>query len=163
MKGMAALPENSQAPDFTLPAADGKRVRLADELQNGPVLLAFFKISCPTCQYGMPFLDRLGKQLAGSAAKMFAVSQDTPADTERFNAEFGFETAQLFDAEAERYPVSNAYGITHVPTAFLIEPDGRIAHKMESWSKDDVERIAQKLDTAAPFRPGEEVLPFRPG
>ena len=160
---MAALPENSQAPDFTLPAADGKQVRLADALKNGPVLLTFFKISCPTCQYGMPFLDRLGKQLAGSAAKMFAISQDTPADTERFNVEFRFESPELFDAEDEQYPVSNAYGITHVPTAFLIEPDGRIAYKMESWSKSDVERIAQKLAADPPFQPGEDVLPFRPG
>ncbi len=160
---MAALPENSQAPDFTLPTADGKQVRLTDELKDGRVLLAFFKISCPTCQYGMPFLDRLGKQLEGSSAKMFAISQDTPADTERFNSELRFEAPELFDSEDERYPVSNAYGITHVPTVFLIEPDGRIAYKMESWSKSDVERIAQKLVAAPPFQPGEDVLPFRPG
>ena len=160
---MAALPENSQAPDFTLPAADGKRVRLADELKDGQVLLTFFKISCPTCQYAMPFLDRLARQLEGSSAKMFAISQDTPADTERFNAEFRFEAPELFDAEDEQYPVSNAYGITHVPTAFLIESDGRIAYKMESWSKSDVEQIAKKLAAAPPFRPGEDVLPFRPG
>ena len=39
---MAALPENSQAPDITLSNADGEQVRLIDELKTGPVLLTFF-------------------------------------------------------------------------------------------------------------------------
>jgi len=160
---MPALPVNSQAPDFTLSNADGEQVRLIDELKNGPVLLTFFKIACPTCQYGMPFLDRLGKQLAGTQAQMIAISQDTPPDTERFNVEFNFEAIELFDSADEQYPASNAYGLVHVPTAFLIEPDGRIAHTMESWSKSDVEKFAEKLSTASPFKPGEDVIEYRPG
>ena len=160
---MAILPENSQAPDFTLSTADGEQVRLIDELKNGPVLLTFFKISCPTCQYALPFLDRLHKQVQGSSAKTFAISQDTPAATERFNVEFHFDTPELFDSINDLYPVSNAYGITNVPTAFLIEPDGRIAHVMERWSKSDVEQIAEKLSIASPFQPGEDVVVYRPG
>ncbi len=160
---MAALPENSQAPDITLSNADGEQVRLIDELKTGPVLLTFFKIACPTCQYGMPYLDRLGKQLSGTSAKMIAISQDTPADTERFNVEFNFESTQLFDSADEQYPASNAYGLSHVPTAFLIEADGRIAHTMESWSKSDVDKFAEKLSVASPFKPGEDVIEYRPG
>ena len=56
---MAALTAGTKAPDFELRAMDGKRFVLRDELAHGPLVLAFFKVSCPTCQYAFPFLERL--------------------------------------------------------------------------------------------------------
>ena len=51
---MAALPPGSKAPDFELPDRDGASHSLSDALRKGPVLLTFFKISCPTCQFQSP-------------------------------------------------------------------------------------------------------------
>ena len=163
MTVMPALPKDSQAPDFTLSDADGGNFSLREALAAGPVILTFFKTTCPTCQYALPFLDRLAGELDGNGATAIAVSQDTTIDGERFIAEYGYETRQIFDTEDSGFPVSNAYGLTNVPTVFLIEPGGRIAHTMVSWSKADVEEIASKLGVAAPFQRGEDVLPFRPG
>ncbi len=160
---MAALPPNSRAPDFTLGDAGGTEFRLYEELRSGPVLVTFFKSGCPTCQYGLPFLDRLARSLRGAAASAVAVCQDTPSDGARFKAEFAYETRQVFDLQESGFSVSNAYGLTNVPTVFLVEPGGSIAHTMVSWSKADVEQIARKLKVAPPFRPNEAVLPFRPG
>lgn len=56
---MAALAVGAKAPDFELKTLDGKRVSLNEELARGAVVLAFFKVSCPTCQYAFPFLERL--------------------------------------------------------------------------------------------------------
>ena len=47
---MPALDTGVMAPDFTLPTIDGEQVSLKEALQKGPVLLAFFKVSCPVCQ-----------------------------------------------------------------------------------------------------------------
>ena len=58
---MAALATGTKAPDFDLKTLDGKRFSLGEELASGPVVLAFFKVSCPTCQYAFPFLERLHK------------------------------------------------------------------------------------------------------
>ena len=41
---MAALTAGTKAPDFELKAMDGKRFVLRDELAQGPVVLAFFKV-----------------------------------------------------------------------------------------------------------------------
>lgn len=159
---MAALPEGSRAPDFALRDADGAEFRLSRALRSGSVLLAFYKTDCPTCQYGLPFVDRLASNVAGRATAV-AVCQDTPLDAARFGDELGVGMPQVFDREESRFPVSNAYGLTRVPTVFLVEPDGRIAHTMVSWSKGDLEEISAKLSVAPPFEPGEDVLPFRPG
>jgi peroxiredoxin len=58
---MPALAVGARAPDFELKTLDGKRGWLGEELSRGPVVLAFFKVSCPTCQYAFPFLERLHK------------------------------------------------------------------------------------------------------
>ena len=160
---MAALPVNAEAPDFTLPDADGDEFSLYEALRDGPVVLTFFKTTCPTCQYALPFLDRLAAALDGSGSSAVAVSQDTPIDGEWFKDEFGYGTRQVFDSEDSGFEVSNAYGLTNVPTVFLVEPGGRIAHTMVSWSKADVERLASSLGVDAPFNPGESVLPYKPG
>jgi peroxiredoxin len=52
---MAALASGTKAPEFDLKTLEGKRFSFADELTHGPVVLAFFKVSCPTCQYALPF------------------------------------------------------------------------------------------------------------
>ena len=159
---MAALPTDSHAPDFCLRDAEGDEFRLYSALRSGPVLLTFFKASCPTCEYALPYLDRFNAELNGSGTAV-AVSQDTPADTERFNLEQGYGTRQVFDTEETGFAVSDAYGLTNVPTVFLVGTDGVIKHTMVSWSKEDIEELAGKLGLDSPFLAGEDVLVYRPG
>ena len=162
MSSMPALPTGSRAPDFSLRDADGSEFQLYSALASGPVLLTFFKASCPTCQYALPYLDRFNAKLNGSGTAV-AVSQDTPADAERFNLEHGYITKQVFDTEEAGFAVSNAYGLTNVPTVFLVGTDGVIEHTMVSWSKADVEELAGKLGLNSPFLAGEDVLVYKPG
>lgn len=166
---MAALPPGSKAPDFELPDRDGASHSLSDALSRGPVLLTFFKISCPTCQYGVPFISRLAPPLEGKPVTVWGISQDSPESTAGFNREFEVGMAELFDAEEQDYAVSNAYGITHVPTSFLIEQDGTVSVSSVGWDKKEVELISQYLGEATsipgltPFNPAESVLDFRGG
>ncbi len=41
--GATGLRIGEQAPDFTLPNQVGKKVRLADRLASGPVVLSFYR------------------------------------------------------------------------------------------------------------------------
>ena len=124
---MAALTAGAKAPEFELKAMDGRRFQLRDELARGPVVLAFFKVSCPTCQYAFPFLERLhqayGHRPSGDKeVRLVGVSQNDPKDTAAFTKEFGVTFPVLLD-EIGKYPVSNAYGLTNVPTVFWIAQD----------------------------------------
>ena len=56
---MSMLQVGKSAPHFELAAIDGKSYSLQEGLKRGPVLAAFFKVNCPTCQYTLPFLERL--------------------------------------------------------------------------------------------------------
>jgi peroxiredoxin len=165
---MAALTAGTKAPEFELKAMDGKRFVLRDELARGPVVLAFFKAGCPTCQYTFPFLERLYRACGHKNVTLVGVSQNEPAKTALFTKEFGVTFPVLLDGR-EAYPVSNAYGLTNVPTVFWIAQDGEIEVSSVGWSKADFTEIsrkmaeAEKVASVAVFKPGEDVRDFRAG
>jgi len=151
------LTTGSPAPPFTLKDLEGVPHSLTEILSAGPVLLAFYKISCPVCQLTLPFLNRI----ASGSLQIVAVSQDDPAATRRFQAKFGV-LPTLLDREEEGYPVSNSFGITHVPTLFLVEPDGAISQVAEGFVKSDLESIGARAGIPA-FRQEETVPAWKAG
>jgi peroxiredoxin len=165
---MAALANGTKAPEFARKTFDGKRFSLNDELARGPVVLAFFKVSCPTCQYAFPFLERLYKAYGQKGVALVGVSQNDANETAAFAKDFGVTFPILLD-DIRKYPVSNAYGLTNVPSIFWIAPDGEIEVSSVGWVKADFEQINRKMaeaGKAAPavmFKPGEDVRDFRAG
>jgi len=131
-------------------------------------VLAFFKVSCPTCQYAFPFFQRLHKAYADKGVKLAGVSQNDAKETAAFAKEFGVSFPLLLD-DTKTYPVSNAYGLTNVPTIFWVAQDGEIEVSSVGWLKADFEEInrkmadVSKIAVAAVFRPREDVLDFKAG
>lgn len=167
---MAALPPGKIAPEFSLPAASvsGETISLQSTLRQGPVLLAFFKVSCPTCQYTFPYLDRLHKAHGQTKVTILGISQNNQRETADFLKEYGVTFPALLD-DLSGYAVSNAYGLTNVPTLFLIGQDGKIQITSVGWVKKEIEDINRELATAervlppAIFNPAEDVRDFRAG
>ena len=165
---MAALAAGKLAPEFSLPTVDGKTVSLHQALKKGPVVLAFFKVSCPVCQYAFPFYERMFQAHRNDNVSFLGVSQDKAKDTQLFMKKFGVTFPIALD-DPKDYAVSNAYGLTNVPTLFYIEPGGEIEISSVSWSKTEVEAINQKLAAlrrqppALLWRKGEDVRDFRAG
>ncbi len=165
---MAALTAGTSAPDFTLPTMDGKQFSLKDALARGPVLAAFFKISCPVCQFALPFVERIYKAYGNRSVTIIGVSQNERKDTAGFLKEYGVTFPVLLD-DTHTYPVSNAYGLTNVPTLFWIAPDGEIEISSVGWMRKEIDEINRKaagITGAGPqpvFQPGEDVPDFRAG
>jgi peroxiredoxin len=165
---MAALTAGTSAPDFKLQTMDGKQFSLRDALARGPVVAAFFKVSCPVCQYTFPFLERIYKAHGGKNVTIAAISQNERKDTAAFMKEYGGTFPILLD-DTNTYPVSNAYGLTNVPTIFWIAQDGEIEISSVGWERKEIEAINQKaarINGEGPkpvFRSDEQVPDFRAG
>jgi peroxiredoxin len=153
------LEPGSRAPDFRLPRLDGGMTALPEILANGPAVVAFFKTTCPVCQLTLPFLERIHK---GGTLPVYAISQDNAEDTREFNRQFGVALPTLLDTGRSGYPVSDAYGISSVPTTFLIERDGGISRVIEGWSKREVEWLGGLAGVEA-IRQGDNVPEWKPG
>jgi peroxiredoxin len=156
------------APRFSLKALDNRDYSLTILMERGPVVAAFFKVSCPVCQFTFPFLERLHKRYGGDGVTFLGISQDDARATSKFAKEYGITFPILIDDE-NGYVVSNAYGLTNVPTIFLIEPEGTVKVSCMGFDRKDLETIAAELASRKRiaqtplFRPDEVIPSNKPG
>jgi peroxiredoxin len=140
---MTHIVAGNMAPGFSLKSFDGKEHSLDALMRRGPVVAAFFKISCPVCQFTFPFLERLHKKYGGEGVTFLGISQDDARSTRKFTQEYGVTFPVLTDEDG--YPVSNRYGLTNVPTIFLINSDGTVKVSSMGFDRKDLEAIAASL------------------
>jgi peroxiredoxin len=148
----------SRSPAFSLTDLSAKRLASSELLADGPLVLAFYKSSCPVCQLTLPFLDRV----AQAGMRIIGVSQDKEADTERFRERFNLSMPFLLDRAEDGYPASNGFGITNVPSLFLIESDGTILTSTSGFSKAYLEDLGKRAGVTV-FRPEEKVPEWKAG
>ena len=166
---MTHIVAGNMAPGFSLRALDGTEYALKKLLQQGPAVAAFFKVSCPVCQFTFPFLERLYKRYGGDGLTFLGISQDDARATKDFAREFGVTFPMVLDEKQNGYPASNAYGLTNVPTIFLIETDGSVKVSCMGFDKKYLESIAtalaerKNIPPAVLFRPNESVPDHKPG
>lgn len=164
---MALLKSGSQAPTFTLTGMEGGKLSSSEALERGPLLVAFFKVSCPTCQYIFPFIERIHQQFRGHGIQVWGVSQDGAKTSRSFAEEFEVTFPILVDDHP--HDVSDAYGLTHVPTLFLIDSHGQIVLATDGFDKKDLLAVHRWLaeysasNPPALFLPTERVPEFKPG
>jgi peroxiredoxin len=152
------LSAGAKAPGFTLYDVSGRKHTLGEILERGAVLLALYKISCPTCQLTMPYLERI----AAGSLQVIGISQDDERGTQRFLKTHSLAMPTLFDREEDGYKVSNAFGITHVPSLFLVETDGTISVAMSGFAKRDLEAIGRRAGVE-PFHAEDHVPEWKAG
>jgi len=164
---MGTIKKGEAAPAFELPGMEGGHYSLQKALARGPLLTAFFKVSCPTCQYTLPFVERLHQQFRANGIQIWAVSQDDARDSRRFAKEFGTTFPVLIDEYP--YETSREYGIKFVPTLFVISSGGKVELVTDGFAKVDILEIQKWLAKScsvqppALFLPNEKVPEFKPG
>jgi len=160
---MPALEPGRPAPNIRSGAFELDRERT-----KRPIVLAFFKISCPTCQYALPFLERLHKAYGNNGPEIVGVSQNSESDTQAFKKQYGISFPVVLD-DKQSYAASNAYGLINVPTIFYVSSDGKIEQTSVGWIKSEFEDLNRKMAGAARtkpaevFKPGEAVAEFKAG
>ena len=161
------LTAGRSAPNWELSSTDGKQYSLKDGLAKEPVVLAFFKVECPICQFTFPFLERLSQQLKTHGVQIWGISQDDQRATQRFAKEYGITLPLLIDDYP--YETSRNYRLEYVPSVFLIGPDRKISIASEGFSKADLlaiqKALAQQHAVVPPelFQPHERIPEYRPG
>ena len=153
------LKPGAHACEFRLARLDGGEITLGEMTANGPALLAFFKVTCPVCQLTLPFLERI---YSHGSIPIYGISQNDAAGTREFNREFGVTFPVLLDTEESAFPVSDAFGISSVPTMFLVEIDGTVSRVMEGWRKTEIEWLGDQAGVR-PLRPSDHVPEWKAG
>jgi peroxiredoxin len=114
-------PASKVAPDFELPDLSGEAVSLA--ATAGSVrLIDFWATWCPPCRDEIPMLNELHQTYGGEGLTILAISDEKAEVVREFAEEVGMNYTNLIDPG----DVSASYRVLGLPTAFLIDRDGRI-------------------------------------
>lgn len=139
------------APDFTLPASNGKDVSLRDFRGRKLVIYFYPQDNTPTCTtQSCDFRDFNGK-FAELGAEVIGISPDDLKSHDKFITKFELPFLLLSDPEhqvAELFGVWNLkklYGREYmgiVRSTFLIDEEGRIA---QEWRNIKIKNHVQKV------------------
>ncbi|OGQ15593.1 MAG: hypothetical protein A3B70_01315 [Deltaproteobacteria bacterium RIFCSPHIGHO2_02_FULL_40_11] len=133
---MTDLPKDSSAPDFKL-----GDFQLTEMLKKGSVLLAFYKPTCPTCQFAFPYIEKIHTYYGTGPFQVIGISQEgNPQD---FSNMYSLTFPILSDTET--LTVSSQYKLIYVPTFFLVAPDRKIDWVSIGFQKEELKTLCEKL------------------
>lgn len=119
--------EGKPAPDFSLTSLDGRQVNLSD-LQGRHVLIDFWATWCPPCKKALPIIQSLSEGTDGLV--VLTVNGEPPSVSRPFLEKNGFSFTTLVDPGQS---VAVSYGVTAIPTTFIIAPDGTVARRLVGY------------------------------
>jgi thiol-disulfide isomerase/thioredoxin len=112
------------APDFELPALDGKNLKLSD-LRGKAVLLNFWATYCGPCKIEMPWFVELQKEYGPQGFQIVGVTMDDASKEEiaKFTNDMGVNYPILLGQDS----VAMSYGgVSVLPTTFFLDRDGKL-------------------------------------
>jgi cytochrome c biogenesis protein CcmG/thiol:disulfide interchange protein DsbE len=111
------------APALPSQVLRGPRVDLAS-LRGKPALVNFWASWCAPCKQEAPELERLARSRHGQARLVGVDWNDTTANATAFVRQQGLTYPILRDGSSE---VGRRFGLTGLPTTFVLDSHGRIA------------------------------------
>ncbi|MGO9907527.1 MAG: peroxiredoxin family protein [Solirubrobacteraceae bacterium] len=136
------------APEFSLASVDGGSVRLSELHADGPALLLFVSEECPTCTLTLRRLAPVLPALAAGGLRVAAIFEDPLEVAARVARRVGFGGAVL--SEPAPYEVSEAYSLVSLPTAVVVDGEGRERSRVVGW---DADRLGALLSTSLTHEP----------
>jgi peroxiredoxin Q/BCP len=151
--GEAGIRPGERAPDFTLPDAEGKPVRLAD-FSGRPVVLYFYpKDDTPGCtKEACTFRDQY-EDFRDAGAAVVGVSSDSSETHRKFAAKHRLPFTLLSDAAGKArkaYGVPATLGLLPGRVTFVIDADGVVRHVFNS-QLDATRHVREALAALAEF------------
>lgn len=133
------------APDFTLHTIDNKEIKLSD-FRGKRVILNFWATWCGPCRYEMPILQSCASELDKSDIRIIAIcTQDSTQNVSNYIKSNRLSFIIPLDTPGK---VAGIYGVSGLPTTFLIDSDGVITSiKIGPFiSQDELEEKIKTMD-----------------
>jgi peroxiredoxin len=141
------VPRPIAAPNFELVDLDGSLHKLAD-YRGKVVVLNFWATWCPPCRYEMPSMQRGWEAAEANGIVFIGVNVGEDADTVfMFLADYSVEFPLLLDKDAT---VIKEYQVVGLPTTFIVDPQGRITHRVVGSREWDNAALLRELRALLP-------------
>jgi peroxiredoxin len=131
------------APDFEGTTLTGEKINLKD-YKGKRVLLNFWASWCKPCMQEMPLLNDIHMSLGDQVETLFINVGESKGTVSEYLKEHQFSFPVTIDVTGK---ISKAFGITALPSTFIINEDGEIA-KIRLGEIEDYTLLQQWLADA---------------
>jgi peroxiredoxin len=130
----------TEAPMFKTIDADSIEFSLSDAIENGPVVLIFYRgYWCPVCNEHLESLQDSLKFIEEKGAQIIAVSPEKPEYLDKMADQTGAKFTLLYD---EDYKIANAYDVTFKPKKMqLFTYNVVLGAKLKDTHSDESQRL----------------------
>jgi len=144
---VATLENGSPAPQFSLTGLNGETIDLSQH-HGTPVLLNFFKSTCPWCQVEMPRLAEMYRRQGDVNVQVLGVvvGRDDNSSAEKFARDKQLDFPLAVDSEKT---VREEYLLQRVPTIVLVDAQGHVARVYEGSTEQLTGIVEQTMLAAA--------------
>ena len=145
------LEPGDTAPDFLLEDIAGGTFHFDAERQNSACLLVFWSMFCGPCRLQLTAVQNLYAKFRDAGLRVAAVSLD--GDPLRkvvggFARQDGYTFRVLLDEldDRETYKAADPYGVSGMPSTFLVERDGRVVARWVGLARgEELEKAVQSV------------------
>ncbi len=133
------------APEFQLPAAADKTIKLAD-YRGKVVLLDFWASWCGPCKQSFPWMNEMQSKYGAQGLVVLAVNVDQKReDANKFLAEVPAKFTVVFD---DKGATPKAYAVKTMPSSMLIGTDGMVKEVHRGFRAEDTAALEAKIRAA---------------
>jgi peroxiredoxin len=134
-----AVKVGSRAPDFTLPNAVGNDVSLRRLLNEGPVVVSFYRgIWCPFCNLELRALQQSAAEIVELGGCLVAISGQTPDNSLSTAEKNGLTYEVLSDAGLA---VARSYGLVFELPEYLQTDYRELGHPLPQFNGTDEQTL----------------------
>lgn len=138
----AAVEVGQAAPHFEVPAWKGDAMSLK-QYQGKVILLDFWASWCGPCRQSFPLFNQLYKDLKEKDFVILAVNIDEDQkDALKFLEDVPVDFSIGFDPKGK---IPELYGLTGMPTSYVIGKDGKIAKIIEGFTPSELVVIKKEV------------------
>ena len=142
----AAAGDRDAAAELVATYVTGEGPKTLAEAKGKVVIVDFWATYCDPCRKSFPKYQELVDQFGGELA-VIAISVDEPSDVDEqklkdFAKETGVKFSIVWDKE---HKTADAYKPPKMPTSFILDKEGNVAHKHAGYEGGEEQKIADEV------------------
>ncbi len=137
--------DGDRAQDFTLSDINGNKITLS-EMRGKVVMIEFWATWCPPCRQSIPDLNTIFNKYKDRGFVLLAISLDKGSDAQSLIMSFIKEYPMAYTVLLDNGDTGRKYGVSSIPTSFIIDKTGRIANKHIGYSPTSAGAISQEIE-----------------
>jgi len=144
---LAAGAHGQSLPRLQLETLDGETVRIYDYLEDGPIMINFWSLSCAPCRREMKHLDEFARTYADSGFQVISINIDTPKSMSRVRARVR-SNAYAFPVFSDpRNQIFRKLGGRRMPYSIFVTADGSIDSRHIGYSPGDEKSYRRTIES----------------